>query len=75
MERRAMTNECIVMLMLKMFNLCQMIKQPTRVTEFTSCVIDHILCNNPEKFCQSGVLNMGISDHFIVYCTRKLSKS
>jgi hypothetical protein len=60
---------------LKVFNLCQMIKQPTRVTEFTSSVIDHILCNNPEKHCQSGVLNMGISDHFIVYCTRKLSKS
>ena len=58
-----------------MFNLCQMIKQPTRVTECTSSVIDHILCNNPEKNCQSGVLNMGISDHFIVYCTRKLSKS
>jgi hypothetical protein len=34
---------------LKMFNLCQMIKQPTRVTEFTSSVIDHILCNNSEK--------------------------
>ena len=50
---------------LKIFNLCQMIKQPTRVTEFTSSVIDHILCNNPEKNCQSGVLNMGISDHFI----------
>jgi hypothetical protein len=60
---------------LKIFNLCQMIKQPTRVTEFTSSVIDHILCNNPEKNCQSGVLNMGISDHFIVYCTRKLPKS
>ena len=45
-----------------------MIKQPTRVTGFTSSVIDHILCNNPEKNCQSG-------DHFIVYCTRKLSKS
>ncbi len=60
---------------LKIFNLCQMIKQPTRETEFTSSVIDHILCNNPEKNGQSGVLNRGISDHVVVYCTRKLSKS
>ena len=57
-----------------MFSLVQIIKEPTRVTETTVSVIDHILCNNTEKICQSGVLNIGLSDHFIVYCTRKLSK-
>jgi hypothetical protein len=57
-----------------MFNLVQIIKEPTRVTETTASVINHILCNNTEKICQSGVLNIGLSDHFIVHCTRKLSK-
>jgi hypothetical protein len=57
-----------------MFNLVQIIKEPTRVTETTASVINHILCNNTKKICQSGVLNIGLSDHFIVHCTRKLSK-
>ena len=57
-----------------MFNLVQIIKEPTRVTETTAYVIDHILCNNTEIICLSGVLNIGRSDHFILYCSRKLSK-
>jgi hypothetical protein len=44
-----------------MFSLVQIIKEPTRVTETTVSVIDHILCNNTEKICQSGVLNIGLS--------------
>ncbi|CAC5366846.1 unnamed protein product [Mytilus coruscus] len=44
--------------LLKLFNLSQIIKEPTRITEFTASVIDHILCNNTEKISQSGVLNI-----------------
>ena len=33
--------------------------------------IDHILTNNPEKICQSGTINVGLSDHLLIYCTRK----
>ena len=29
-----------------------------------------MLVTDHEKVCQSGVLNIGISDHLITYCTR-----
>ena len=37
--------------------------------------IDLILVTDHEKVCQSGVLNVGISDHLITYCTRKVIKA
>ena len=57
-----------------MFDLTQIIKEHTRVTSTTSTLLDHILCNNTEKVCQSGVISIGISDHFLTYCTRKVTK-
>ena len=59
---------------LKMFNLTQIIKDPTRVTDTSSTIIDHILCNNFENISQFGVLDIGLSDHSIIFCTRKLLK-
>ena len=59
---------------LQMFNLKQIIQEPTRVTTNSSNVLDHILCNSTEKISQSGVIPVGISDHFIIYCTRKIVK-
>ena len=56
-----------------MSNLKQLIEEPTRVTSSSSTVIDHIICNNEEKISQSGVIQTGISDHFITYCTRRSS--
>ena len=49
----------------------QLIKTPTRVTNNSSTLIDHIYVNETRKISQSGVLESGISDHFITYCTRK----
>jgi hypothetical protein len=40
---------------------------------FSNCSIKLDYCGS-QKICQSGVLNIGLSYHFIVYCTRKLSK-
>ena len=33
---------------------------------------DHILCNNEENIAQSGVIPIGLSDHFLTFCTRKI---
>ena len=60
--------------LLKLFDLEQIIAEPTRITPTSSSLIDHILCNNKEKVCQSGTMPIGISDHFLTYCTRKISK-
>ena len=53
------------------FGLSQIIEEPTRTTDKTSILLDHILVNTPSKVTQSGVLNKCISDHDIVYMTRK----
>ena len=57
-----------------MFSLNHLITEPTRISSSSSSIIDHILCNTKEKISQSGVIPVGISDHFITYCTRKASK-
>ena len=57
--------------LLKYYNCKQLVNSPTRVTEKSCTLLDHIFTNNIEKFSQSGVLPMGLSDHYITYCTRK----
>ena len=36
-------------------------------------LIDHILTNTPDKVSQSGVIDLGLPDHDLIYCTRKTS--
>ena len=52
----------------------QLIDTPTRVTNNSSSLIDHIYTNDTRKISQSGVIESGISDHFITYCTRKIDR-
>ena len=51
--------------------LKQLIKCPTRVTCNSSSILDHVLDSFPDRVSQSGVINIGISDHQLIYCTRK----
>ena len=57
-----------------MHGLKQLIESPTRITEKTSSLLDHILTNVHEKISQSGVIDVGLSDHQMIYCTRKIWK-
>ena len=59
---------------LSTFGLKQLISSPTRVTCNTSSLIDHVLTNAEEKITQSGVLDIGISDHQLIFCTRKINR-
>ena len=59
---------------LNMYALEQLISKPTRISSSSSSLIDHILCNTSEKICQSGVIEVGISDHFAIFCTRKTTR-
>nr|XP_053634209.1 uncharacterized protein LOC128689774 [Cherax quadricarinatus] len=52
----------------------QLINKPTRITQFSATLIDHILCNRAENISQSGIITTGLSDHFIIYCTRKITR-
>ena len=49
-------------------------KDPTRTCN-TSTLIDHILTNTQEYILQSGIIDTAVSDHSMVYCTRKISRA
>ena len=44
----------------------------TRVTIETSALIDHIATTNQTNIADSGVYKICLSDHYLVYCVRKL---
>ncbi len=56
-----------------LYNLHQLINEPTRITESSSTLLDVIFTNMPDKIVCSGVSHIGISDHSLVYAFRKLS--
>ena len=45
------------------------IAKPTRITDHTATLIDHIYTNTPEKLIRSGLCLADISDHLPVFCT------
>ena len=40
----------------------------------SSTLIDHIFTNKQEYISQSGIIDTAVSDHSVVYCTRKISR-
>ena len=57
-----------------MFGLKQLIEVPTRVTCSSSTIIGHTLASFPNRVSQQDVIDVGSSDHQIIYCTRKISR-
>ena len=57
------------------FNLKQLISHPTRITFSSSTIIDHILASYPDRVSQKGIIDIGISDHQLIFCTRKTLKT
>ena len=55
------------------YNLKQLVKEPTRVTPASSTLIDVILTSHPDNASCSGVSHVGISDHSLIYAFRKIS--
>ena len=56
---------------LKENNLVQIINRPTRITDTTSTLIDHIYVNNKDLYLHRGTLEPGLSDHTLVFACRK----
>ena len=56
----------------RLFDLQQIVRDVTRLC--SSSLLDHIFVSDPEKVAQSGVIDYGISDHSVTYCTRKIVK-
>ena len=54
--------------------MTEIIKEPTQITCPTSTLLDHILTDSSEKVSQKGIIDVGISDHQLTYCTRKIKR-
>ena len=59
----------------QIFSLKQLITCSTRVTCNTASLIDHILINSTEKIFESGIIDCGMSDHQLIFCTRKAKRT
>ena len=53
------------------FCIYNQIRDPTRVAEKTKTLIDVVLASHPERFAVCGNLQLGLSDHDLVYAIRK----
>ena len=53
-------------------DISQIVDQPTRVTQMTSSLIDHIYTNGEENINHVSVC-VNISDHYAIVCNRKLN--
>ena len=56
-----------------LYQLDQLINEPTRVTKTSATLIDLFFTNKCENILQSGVVHLGISDHSLIYAVRKFS--
>ena len=54
------------------FSLKQILRKPTRITCHCASLLDHILSNSVEKISDSGIIDIGVSDHQLTFCTRKI---
>lgn len=57
--------------LMKVYNMSNMIKEPTRVANSSSSLIDVILTTSPRLFITSGGFDLGLSDHKLVYAVMK----
>ncbi|XP_077987452.1 uncharacterized protein LOC144442054 [Glandiceps talaboti] len=53
--------------LLNTYNLTQIIDTPTRVTDTSNTVIDHLITNITDYFIESGVIETDITDHFPIF--------
>lgn len=49
------------------------VKVPTRVTSNSSTIIDLILASHSDRVTQQGIIDVGLLDHQLIFCTRKFS--
>ena len=59
--------------LVQLFDLTQLITEPTRVTQTSSTLIGHVYTTNPATIAESFVSQISLSDHFPVCFTRKMN--
>ena len=56
-----------------LFSFVQLIGEPTRITVTTSSIIDHVATTCARNIVKSGVLQVSLSDHYLVSCIRRFN--
>ena len=75
MNSQSDSNACKLDNCTKLYGFSQLINSPTRVTSNTSSIIDLIFVSDPELYCEAGVCQTSISDHFFVYAVKSFNFS
>ena len=57
--------------LLDIYQLTQLIDEPTRVTEICKTLIDHVITNSTQNLTHRGVSLTTISDHYLIFSVRK----
>ena len=55
--------------------LKQLLTLPTHITKTSTSLLDHVLTNSADRVSQFGVVDTGLSDHQLIYCTRKITRT
>ena len=55
-----------------LLGLTQLEKTPTRITQMSATLIDHIYTNNPDLITEVSVPDLSISDHCPISCSRSI---
>ena len=59
-------------ILLQMFDLTQLFQEPTRVTQSSASLIDHVYSSHPENISSCFVSKLSTSDHFPVFSIEKI---
>ena len=56
---------------IEQFCLTNVIHEATRTTNYSKTLLDVVLTSHPERLAKSGTLQVGISDHDLIFVVRK----
>ena len=59
--------------LINLFDFKQMVTEPTRITQTTATLIDHVYTTHPENIGQCLTSSLALSDHFPVCFSRKIN--
>ena len=59
--------------LLNLFDLTQLVNEPTRITPTSATIIDHVYTSHPENIIKCSVSSISLSDHFPICFTRKIN--
>lgn len=69
----ANNNSSLQFNIMDIYGMTQLITELTKVMQYLRALIDLCLASSPDEITTSGVIDFGISDHCVIFLTRKIS--